>query len=227
MRRRGHPAHLAATAETLTERGPPMATYLYRLGTWAFTHRWRVLGVWIVVLVAVGASAVAFAGETNNKFEVPGTESQRAQALLEEKFPGTGGASARVVFVAPKGEKLTDPDNRAAVMDSVALAKGAADVHSVADPYSAGARSKDGRIGFADVVYPVPASEIDDGARDELEAVAEPAQAAGLQVEFGGGVVTDKSETNSEGMGMMVAYLVLAITLGSLLAAGLPLLTAV
>src|SRR5262245_66511724 len=129
-----------------------MATYLYRLGSWAFTHRRRVLGAWIVVLVAVGAGAVAFKGETNNKFEVPGTESQRAQTLLEEKFPGAGGASARVVFVAPAGEKLTDPDNRAAVMHSVALAEKAADVYSVADPYSAHAISKDGRIGFADVV---------------------------------------------------------------------------
>src|SRR5215470_12962886 len=114
-----------------------MATYLYRLGTWAFTHPRRVLAAWAVVLLAVGAAAVAFKGETNNKFEVPGTESQRAQTLLEEKFPGAGGASARVVYVAPAGEKLTDPQNRAAVMDSVALAKQAAEVYSVADPYSA------------------------------------------------------------------------------------------
>ena len=77
------------------------------------------------------------------------------------------------------------------------------------------------------MIYPVPADEIDDQARDELEASATPAEEAGLQTEFGGGLVTDESHANSESLGMMVGFLVLAITLGSLLAAGLPLLTAI
>jgi RND superfamily putative drug exporter len=203
-----------------------MATYLYRLGSWAFVRRRRVLCAWLVVLAGVGASAAAFKGQTNNKFEVPGTESQQAQELLEQKFPGTGGASARVVFVAPSGETLTEPRNRAAVLASVAKARRAQDVLSVADPYSAHAISRDGRIGYADVIYPMPAADIEQDARDQLEAVADPARAAGLQVEFAGGIVTDAAEAGSEGIGMMVAYVVLAITLGSLLAAGLPLLTA-
>ena len=77
------------------------------------------------------------------------------------------------------------------------------------------------------MIYPVPADKIDDEARDELEASATPAEEAGLQTEFGGGLVTDESHANSESLGMMVGFLVLAITLGSLLAAGLPLLTAI
>ena len=60
--------------------------------------------MWVAVLAAVIASAMAFKGHTNDKFVVPGTESQQAQDLLEQKFPGAGGASARVVFAAPKGE---------------------------------------------------------------------------------------------------------------------------
>ena len=87
---------------------------------------------------------------------MPGTESQRAQDLLHEKFAGAGGASARVVFAAPSGERLTDPDNRAAVMASVSKAKKAEDVSFVIDPFSARALSADKRIGFADVIYPVP-----------------------------------------------------------------------
>ena len=54
---------------------------------------------------------------------MPGTESQQAQDLLEEKYPGAGGASARVVFAAPEGETLTDPENRAAVEASLARAE--------------------------------------------------------------------------------------------------------
>jgi putative drug exporter of the RND superfamily len=203
-----------------------MARHLYRLGGWAFEHRRKVLVGWLVTLALVIASAAAFSGQTVNKFEVPGTESQRAQDLLREKYPGAGGAAARVVFAAPTGEKLTDPDNRAAVMASVERAKKAAEVSLVVDPFQAKAISADGRIGYADVVYPVPADEIDDHAREELEHTALPAEEGGLQVEFGGNLVTEENEAGSEGTGMLVAFVVLAITLSSLLAAGLPLLTA-
>ena len=203
-----------------------MATYLYRLGGWAFDHRRKVLLAWVLVLGLVVFSAASFSGTFSTKFEVPGTESQRAQDLLHAKYPGAGGASARVVYAAPAGEKLTDPDTKAAVMESVAKAAKAKDVELAIDPYKAGAISKDGRIGYADVIYPMPADEVDDPARDALERSAEPAKAAGLDVEFGGGLVTDESEAGSESAGIMIGFLVLAITLGSLVAAGLPLLTA-
>jgi RND superfamily putative drug exporter len=217
---------LPATEIPYREEGKTMAGYLYRIGGWAFDHRRKVLVGWLLVLGLVIASAAAFSGQTSDKFAVPGTESQRAQDLLHEKYPGAGGAAARVVFAAPSGESLADPENRAAVMESVARAKKAADVSFVVDPYSARALSPDKRIGFADVVYPVPADEIEEHARDELADVAGPAEAAGLQVEFGGNLVTEQEEASSEGTGMMIAFVVLAITLGSLLAAGLPLLTA-
>jgi RND superfamily putative drug exporter len=89
-----------------------------------------------------------------------------------------------------------------------------------------GAISKDGRIGFADVYYPVKAEEVEKSSADALEASTEPATKAGMQVEFGGGVVHEESESPAEAVGMLVGFLVLAITLSSLLAAGLPLLTA-
>ena len=204
-----------------------MATYLYRLGGWAFRRRRTVLLAWITVLGLVVASAAAFSGQTNDRFSVPGTESQQAQDLLEQKFPGAGGASARMVFAAPAGQKVTDQENRDAVEASLAQARTADGVTKVVDPYEAHTISKDGRIAYADVIYPMPADQIDDPARDELAASAEPARDAGLQVEFGGGLVTDESKSNSESMGMMIGFVVLAITLGSLLAAGLPLITAI
>jgi RND superfamily putative drug exporter len=203
-----------------------MATRLYRLGGWAFQNRKKVLVGWLLIFVAVFASAAAFSGKTSNTFSVPGTESQVAQDLLQDKFPEASGGSARVVFVAPEGEKLTDPDNKAAVMESVENASKAPEVTAVQDPYSMGAISKDGRIGFADVYYPVKAEEVEKSSADALEASTKPATKAGMQVEFGGGVVTEESESPAEKIGMMVGFLVLAITLGSLMAAGLPLITA-
>jgi uncharacterized membrane protein YdfJ with MMPL/SSD domain len=203
-----------------------VATYLYRLGGLAFEHRWKTIGAWVLLLFAVVGASTAFKGETNDKFSVPGTESQRAQDLLHKKFPGAGGASARVVFVAPAGETLTDPENKTAVMESVARAKKAEQVISVVDPYTVGALTHDKRIGFADVIYPVPKEEVKDPARDALEATAEPARAAGVTVEFGGGLVTEDSKS-SEGAAILIAIGILAIALFSLLAAFLPVVNAI
>jgi putative drug exporter of the RND superfamily len=203
-----------------------MATYLYRLGAWAFRRRRTVVALWGLVLAGVIASAVAFGGTTNDKFSVPGTESQEAQELLEQRYPAASGTYARIVFAAPEGESLSDKDNQEAVRATLAAASEAQDVSGVSDPYESRTMTEDGRIAYGDVIYPVQAHEIGDAARDELEASAEPARAAGLDVEFGGGLVTEEAEAGSESMGMMVGFLVLAITLGSLVAAGLPLLTA-
>lgn len=203
-----------------------MATYLYRLGGFAFENRWKTVGAWLVVLVTVFVASTAFKGTTNDKFTVPGTESQRAQDLLHEKFPGAGGASARVVFVAPPGEKLTDPANKAAVMDSVEKARKGAQVIKVVDPYSARALSADKRIGFADVIYPVPKEQVEKPARDQLEASGDPAKKAGLQVEFSGGLVKEDSKS-SEGAALLIGFAVLGIALFSVLAAFIPIVNAI
>jgi putative drug exporter of the RND superfamily len=204
-----------------------MAAYLYRLGGWAFENRWKALGAWIAVLAIVVGCAAAFSGKTNDEFTVPGTESQTAQDLLEEKFPEASGATARMVFAAPEGDTLTSQANHEAVEATLARTAKGDDVMRIVDPYEAGTIAPDGRIGYADVIYPVPSGEIDDTAKDELEQSADVARDAGLEVEFSGGVITEESETNSETAGIMVGFVVLAITLASLLAAGMPLITAI
>ncbi len=203
-----------------------MAGFLYRLGRWAFENRWKTLGAWLAGLVIVGGCAAAFSGPISNEFTVPGTESQDAQDLLEEKFPEASGATARVVFAAPEGQSLESSDNRAAVEASLRLAAQGDDVMRVVDPYESGTISPDGRIGYADVIYPESAAEIDDAAKEDLEESAEPGREAGLVVEFSGGVITEESEVNSEAAGMTVGFVILTITLASLLAAGMPLVTA-
>src|SRR5262245_20756258 len=175
-----------------------MARHLYRLGGWAYDRRRRVVAVWLVALALVFGAAAMFSGKTTNEFSVPGTESQQAQELLEQKFRGAGGGTARMVFAAPAGESMTEPQNKAAVEASLAEAKHAGQVSAVVDPYKTGTITKDGSIGFADVIYPVPADKLEDASRDQLEATAEPARAAGMQVEFGGGVVLDETKSNAE-----------------------------
>src|SRR5437763_3938385 len=100
-----------------------MATVLYRLGGWTYDRRRTVVAIWVAVLVALGVLAAAFGGHVSNSFSVPGTESQRALTLLNREFPGTGGATARIVFAAPAGHTLLEPQYRKLITPTIQLAR--------------------------------------------------------------------------------------------------------
>ena len=87
-----------------------MTQLLYRLGRSSVRHRRRVLGAWLGALVVVAVLASAAGGETTESLTIPGTESQEAADLLEERFPGAGGAEAVLVFAAAEETTLADPD---------------------------------------------------------------------------------------------------------------------
>jgi len=204
-----------------------VATRLYAVGAWTFRRRRLVLAGWVTVLLIVGVLSVAFARPPSTQFTIPGTQSQQAIDLLNQKFPAASGASARVVFAAPAGHKLTEPSLQTAVATTLANVKSAGQVAAVTNPFTMGTISKDGTIAYADAIYTVPVAAISDRSKTALQASARPAEAAGMTVAFGGGIVAPPGATSSEGLGILVAYLVLAITFGAMLAAGLPLITAV
>ncbi|GGY15733.1 MMPL family transporter [Streptomyces anandii] len=206
-----------------------MATFLYKLGRLAFRRRHFVALIWVALLTLAGVGAASAPTAGNTSFSVPGTEAQKAFDLLEQRFPGASadGATARVVFKAPAGEKMTDAGNRAAVKKTVKELSGGAEVASVSDPYTAHAVSKDGTIAYTSVKYKVSGMELEDSSRTALKGAAQDAREAGLTVEVGGDALNAAPETGgTEVIGIAVAAVVLVITFGSLLAAGLPLLTA-
>ena len=203
-----------------------MATHLYGLGAWAFKHRRTVLAFWFVVLVAVGVLSQTFVRPPSTQFTIPGTQSQEAIDLLNQKFPAASGAAAQVVFAAPVGHVLSEPSLKSAVEASLARVKSAGQVLTVTDPFTTGAVSKDGTIALAEAIYTVPVADITNRSKTALERSAAPARAAGITVAFGGGVITPPGAKSSEAVGVLIAYVVLTITFGALLAAGLPLMTA-
>ncbi|MCX5525442.1 MMPL family transporter [Streptomyces bobili] len=207
-----------------------MATFLYRVGRLAFRRRWYVALVWAAVLAAVGLGAVTAPSASDEQFSMPGIESQKAFDLMEERFPGASadGATARVVFVAPGGEKVTAADNRRAVEDAVADLADGPQVASAADPFGAQAVSEDGTTAYATVTYKVAANELTDDSTARLDRAIEDARAAGLTVEAGGDALEEAGGPGgvAEIIGISIAAVVLLVTFGSLAAAGLPLLTA-
>jgi RND superfamily putative drug exporter len=206
-----------------------MAIYLYRLGRFAFRRRRLVIFVWLGLLVAGVVGAVTLSAPTGGGFSIPGTESQRAGDLLHERFPqiGADSATARIVFRAAEGQELTDPANRAVVKQTVARLAAAPQVAAATDPFTAHAVSADGRTGYTQVSYRVSDNEVTPVARDAVRAALEPTRVAGLTVEYGGDAMKETQPQHlTEIIGVGVASVVLLITFGSLVAAGLPLLSA-
>ncbi|MGY5059074.1 MMPL family transporter [Streptomyces sp. 900105755] len=208
-----------------------MATFLYKLGRFAFRRRHYVALIWVALLTLAGVAAASAPAAGSSSFSIPGTEAQKAFDLLDQRFPGASsdGATARVVFKAPAGEKMTDKLNKATVKKTVKELAAGSEVTSVTDPFKQHAVSKDGTVAYASVRYDVSGTELKDSSRNALEAAGHHAEKAGLTVEVGGDALQSGADAGGAGeaIGLAIAAVVLVITLGSLVAAGLPLLTAI
>ncbi|MFJ2766404.1 MMPL family transporter [Streptomyces sp. NPDC087300] len=208
-----------------------MATFLYKLGRLAFRRRRYVALLWIALLVGASVAASAAPTPPSDTFSMPGTESQKAFDVLEKRFPEASaeGASARVVIRAPEGEKITSAKPKAEVEKMIAAIGKGSQVASVADPYKAKTVSKDGTTAYASVTYKVAATELTDKSHDALTKATDQTRDAGLKVETGGDAVMAEQEMggSAELVGIAISAVVLVLTFGSLVAAGMPLLTAI
>ncbi|HWG24538.1 MMPL family transporter [Actinospica sp.] len=203
-----------------------MSVYLYRLARWCFRRRWAVLGTWLVAVLATVVIAQASGGKTSNTFTIPGTEAQQVVSVLQQKLPAASGGSTQVVFAAQDGS-VSDAANTAAIDKAIAQLHKLPQVVAVTNPFQTKSISPDGKVALATVAYDVAASDVKASTVNDLEPAVSAAQHAGIEVEFSGGVYPQSSSgADSEVLGLLVALLVLILTFGSLLAGGLPIITA-
>lgn len=206
-----------------------MSRYLFVLGGLVTRHRWWVLVVWIVLLGGAIGFGVGSGGRTTDNFTVPGTESQDAVSLLQQRMPAYSGAQMQVVFAAPGGAKVTDAQPHVEIEQAMAGFRGLPQVATVVDPFDAHAISPDQRVALGSVQFSVFAGEVAQSTLDEVTRVATPARATGMQVEFSGAVYPGFTAEIPEGpeiVGIAAAFVILLITFGAVVAAGLPVLTA-
>ncbi|MCX4745710.1 MMPL family transporter [Kitasatospora sp. NBC_01287] len=210
-----------------------MPTLLHRLGRFAFRHRRRVLALWLAVIAAVVGCMLAFGGpgKLDDTFSIPGSESQQALDRMKTDFPTSSGTSAQVVFTAPPGSRVTDPAELTAMRAALASAATAPQVAKVIDPVAAQTVSRDGSTAVAQVQYEVVQSALKPGSLDALKTAVDSAgqQQPGLDVQVGGAAFGSgpSKSGGSDLIGIGIAVVILALTFGSLLPAGLPLLGAI
>ncbi len=202
---------------------------LGRLGRLAYRRRGRVLLLWLAGLaVAVGLS-LTVSGDFQADYSTPGSDSRAAQDLLEQRFPAQSGDTVDVVVRAPQG--VTAPAVKTdveALLDRLAALP---HVQSTDDPYSTpGGISADGRTLVShlrlDVTNPVDMPVTD---TEKLLAAADSVTRPGFEVALGGQSVqqAEQGEIGSEGIGLAAAAVILLLTFGTVVAAGLPIVVAI
>jgi RND superfamily putative drug exporter len=194
-----------------------------RVGAASARRPWTTIVAWAVVAAVVIALAGTLGGAFVDDFVAPGSQSERAMELLDERFPEAAGGSAMVVFAVDQGGTL---DSRREVVEA-ALARVAkvAHVATVASPFEAGTVSPDGRVGFAELTFDLPASDLGPAPLEALTDAIEPARAAGLDVELGGDAVFVNAEAQASGteaVGILAALVVLVVAFGTVVAALVP-----
>ncbi|MFF2487453.1 MMPL family transporter [Microbacterium sp. NPDC058062] len=212
-----------------------MSSALYTLGRWAFRARGLVLGVWIAVLMALFAGAALLGTGTDNTYTIPGTESQEALDALGRTFPQVSGGSAQLIAVAAPGGSATDPDFEAAVEASVDAIAQIPQVSSATSPYgqaSSANISADGDAVLVPIQLTVSGTAVHASTGEALQdagAALQDALPPGCEVSVGGQLFSQSSTGISitELIGIGVAFVVLVFTFASLVAAGLPLVTAI
>ncbi|MER5475616.1 MMPL family transporter [Streptomyces sp. NPDC002734] len=200
-----------------------MATLLYRLGRACFGRRGLVVAVWLLLLALMGGAAAAFMGTTTNAFRMPGTESQRAMDALQKQFPQAAGATGTVVVTSD--EKLTPADVAPVVKDAAAIP----DVVAAMDPFQTRSISQDGRYALVQVQFEDEIADITDEQREAYADLPEKydGEDGTVRVEVGGELAQTPPEIGStEAIGVVIAAVVLVVTFGSLVAAGMTLLNA-
>jgi RND superfamily putative drug exporter len=203
---------------------------MLKLTRWTIAHRRIVVVAWIVLAVGVLAVSQAVGKRNANNFSLPNTDSQRAVDLLQGRFPAQAGDADQIAFRARAG-KLTDASTRAAIAPILVRIARLPHVAGVVSPYDAGAKavSQEGTIGFATVEFDQRANELPKAAIDRVINTAETMRSPTLQVELGGQAIKQAEQTSigfATGVGLLAAVVVLLLSFGSLLAMGLPIVTA-
>ncbi|HEY6799686.1 MAG TPA: MMPL family transporter, partial [Agromyces sp.] len=208
-----------------------MALLLHRIGRFSFRRAWLVIAAWVLALGALLGAGLGLGGTLQESYAIPGTESQEAIDTLAAVFPQTSGASAKAVVEAPEGASVESESSRSAITameTELEDIEGVASVLGPFDEYAGDQVSGDARTAYIQVQFDGQTTDVTAESIDAVTATGEIGRDAGLTVAFGGEVFQDTTFglTITEVFGVLFAGVVLLITFGSLLSAGMPLLTA-
>lgn len=207
-----------------------MSSVLFRIATVTVHHAKKVLFAWLGLLVVVGVAMFALGGQLNNDFKIPGTEGQQGIDIMAERFPEMAGTAGQIVFGAPEGENIWD------YRDEIEpILKEAEDIPyamMVADPFDDSIMkplvSDNERYAMSQVQFSFGLDSINQDSVNQLVKIAKQAEEYGMSVHVGGQIMslTEIPLSPLEAVGVLLALIVLAVAFRSLVAASVPIITA-
>jgi len=205
---------------------------LYAIGRFCSRHHWPVIGAWIAIAVALLAISSAAGSKTSENLTLPGTGSTISTELLEENLPEQAYGSNPLVFEAPAGKKLTEPQFAAGIEETAARLQKMPNVNSAESPLQPESKtiSKDQRFAYIPVVLADGPGEINEEEAEEILDAAKPAEAAGVNASIGGyvGQQLSKPATEfAEVVGLVAAVIILLFAFGTATAMMLPIVSAI
>jgi RND superfamily putative drug exporter len=205
---------------------------MLKLARWSTTHRLYVVIGWIALLVVVNGFAQSAGTSYSNNFTLPNSDAQRAADTLQKSFPAQAGDRDTIAFKVASGS-VNDPSVRTHMSAMFAEVAKLPHVSAVISPYATTSAGKsisaNGKIAFATVVFDEKANLLPKSAPEHVVKVARAAQRSGLEVELGGQAIETTEQAGfgiSTAVGLLAAIVVLLLTFGSVIAMGLPILTA-
>jgi RND superfamily putative drug exporter len=207
-----------------------MNAALERLGRLAARRHWIVIVGWVIVLGGLLGARHAFGGEYVNNFTVPGSSSAQGLDTLNSQFPQQSGYAGQIVFHARSGSVA---DQQSAVNQATTNVSKLPDVIKAVSPFATAnspAVSKSGTIAYSSVSWSANPAGLDTTYLNQLDQATAPARSAGLQVEYGGGagqIGQSTHDLKSEVIGLVCALVLLLFMFGSVIAAAIPLVSAI
>ncbi|QHT60595.1 MMPL family transporter [Paenibacillus lycopersici] len=206
-----------------------MAKYLFKLGLWSARSSKKVLLGTLIVLLALGALILSFGWSFSSELTIPNTPADKAAKVIGAEFAAAGqtGPKIQIVFKAPEGQTL-DTAQWQKVMDDTMKGIGeVSEVAGVTTPAQLQNLSPGKQIAYGEATFKVPAPDVKEETKTKIEQRLDNARAAGLQAESRGDVeLSQGGEFPVEVIGIIAAFVILAVTFGSFLAAGMPIVSA-
>jgi putative drug exporter of the RND superfamily len=206
-----------------------MNAFLDTVGRWCAKRHWQVIVAWVIILGALIGLRSVFGGHFENNYTVTGSESAQGLSVLKKEFPAQGGYAGQIVFHAPTGSVATQTNAVNTAMANVAKLPHVLNAVSPFAVPNSPQVAKNGTTAYGNVSWDVVPPSLDTAYLHQLDNAVAPARTAGLQVEYGGGAGQIGQTTDdkaSEIIGLSCALVLLLFMFGSVVAAVMPLLSA-
>ena len=206
-----------------------MNAFLDTVGRWCAKRHWQVIVAWVIILGALLGLRSVFGGHFENNYTVTGSESAQGLSVLKKEFPAQGGYAGQIVFHAPTGSVATQTNAVNTAMANVAKLPHVLNAVSPFAVPNSPQVAKNGTTAYGNVSWDVVPPSLDTAYLHQLDNAVAPARTAGLQVEYGGGagqIGQTTDDKTSEIIGLSCALVLLLFMFGSVVAAVMPLLSA-